>query len=134
MTIKYRDGYKYVLLEAEPFQLKLRPPKPIITDYAALDMNGLLVVYPKYAWDGCSGATWDDNTNMQGCLVHDVLCQFIREGLLPESYRDAVNEELHRICIEDGMWGFRADYYRWGVNTRIGRNCARHTQEIKFAP
>lgn len=134
MTIKYRSGYKYVLLEADPFQLDIRPSHQIETDYASLDINGILIVKPKYAWDGCSGPTRDDNTNMQGGLVHDVLCQFMREGLLPKSYRKAVNEELKRICIEDGMWEFRANYYKWGVDTRIGINCARHTKEIKFAP
>lgn len=56
-----------------------------------------------YAWDGPSGPTIDARNLMRGSLIHDALYQLIREGYLPQEYRNAADLLLKRLCIEDGM-------------------------------
>lgn len=113
--IKYREGYKYQLVETYSVQTAIFPSSDIVTERITLTKLGMLIITEGYAWDGCSGPTKDDKTNMRGGLVHDALCQLGRAGLLDEQWFHACNEELKRICAEDGMKWFRRWYYFEGV-------------------
>lgn len=85
--IHYRAGYKYQLVKDYSQQLDLRLPADIITEYISLSKSGLLTMFKGYAWDGCSGPTYDDKTNMRGGLLHDGGYQLMRLGLLSQEYR-----------------------------------------------
>ena len=112
--ITYRKGYKYQLVETYQIQTDLFGYE-IDTVYIALTKNGLLTIRVGYTWDGCSGPTIDDETNMRGGLVHDAFYQLLREGLLPSEYRHLADHLLKQICLEDGMNPIRAAYYFEGV-------------------
>lgn len=134
--IKYREGYKYQLAESYALQLAIALLADIITDYITLTKDGLLTIFAGYAWDGCSGPTYDDKTNMRGGLVHDALYQLMRLGLLPESYREYADRTLKELCLEDGMCRLRAWYYFEGVD-HFAAFAARKGSEpypIKTAP
>ena len=45
---------------------------------------------------------------MRGSLVHDALYQLMREGLLDLGWRETADQELRRVCLEDGMSAIRA--------------------------
>lgn len=75
--------------------------------------DGRLVIANGYAWDGPSGPTLNTESSMRGSLVHDALYQLIREGLLPASLKPTCDWELAEICIEDGMWRWRARLWAW---------------------
>lgn len=119
--IKYiGGGYKYSLHEdyaidvPEPF----RPPDSmnVIEPFYELTIDGKLIIKAGYAWDGCSGPTWDDSTNMRGGLVHDCLYQILRSGVVdPDKGKPVADKMLHDICVEDGMNKLRADVYLAGV-------------------
>jgi hypothetical protein len=114
--IKYRGGYKYQLAEDYSIQTPLRPAQDIITECIILTTTGLLTIKKGYAWDGCSGPTYDDKTNMRGGLVHDAGYQLLRMGLLPTENRIIIDRLLRSICLEDGMFWLRAWYYFEGVD------------------
>lgn len=118
--IRYRSGYKYQLVEHYSVEVNIRPAEPIDTDYIALTTAGLLTVKKSYAWDGPSGPTIDTKNFMRGSLVHDALYQLMRDGYLPETFRETADIELHRICREDGMSKFRAWYVLLGVRKGAG--------------
>lgn len=84
------------------------PAEPVETDFIDLDVSGLLTMKKGYAWDGPSGPTIDTKTFMRGSLVHDALYQLLRNGHLPPGCREDADQELHRICREDGMSSIRA--------------------------
>lgn len=109
--IKYRDGYKYQLAEDFTIQTKIFPAADIVTPFICLTRTGLLTIKAGYAWDGPSGPTWDTKNFMRGSLVHDALYQLMRMKLLDCGWRPTADEELVRICKQDGMWGIR----RWWV-------------------
>lgn len=113
--IKYRAGYKYQLAEDYVIEIGILDYN-IDTEYIKLTTSGTLTIKKGYAWDGCSGPTKDDKTNMRGGLVHDSLYQLLREGYLPEELRSVADAMLQSICIEDGMNRFRAWYYLEGVD------------------
>ena len=115
-SITYRGGYKYQLVETYVVGLKIRPPADITHDYITLRTDGTLVVERGYAWDGPSGPTIDSKNFMRGSLVHDALYQLIRVGLLPLADRVAADEELRRLCLEDGMSELRAWWVYQGVH------------------
>jgi hypothetical protein len=113
--MKYRklQGYKYELLSRVQYPVSL----PDIDNKGFLSFGyiiikaGILTVSSGYAWDGASGPTWDDKTNMRGSLIHDALYQLIREGLLEPHHRKYADQLLRMICIADG--GSKLRYGLW---------------------
>jgi hypothetical protein len=111
VKIKYREikGWKYQLLETYEIQTTIRPPISLRTDWVILSMDGLLTIRAGYCWDGASGPTWDDKSNLRGSLPHDAIYQLIRLGMLPlvpnKAKADAL---LQKHCMEDGMSAPRA--------------------------
>jgi hypothetical protein len=110
MKYKKIRAYKYELAEITIADVPEVSDLNINHPYFSIS-NGKLVAVVGYAWDGASGPTIDDNTNLEPSLVHDVLYQAIREGLLPISRRDTCDRIFKRLCLEHGMASFRAEYY-----------------------
>lgn len=118
--IKYRSGYKYWL--AEEYQVKVSiipendvPVDKTIKSFIELNTEGVLVIKKGYAWDGPSGPTIDIPSFMRGSLVHDALYQLLREKEIEQKWRDEADEELRRICREDGMWRIYSNWVHWAV-------------------
>ena len=156
--MRYHDtrGYKYTVAEQFKCYLDLFSDISIATEHFII-RHGLLYVKEGYAWDGPSGPTWDTPCTMVPSLVHDVLYQAIREGLISSSRRfDAdltfyrlmrnrispvapapigsplLNKVIHSIREHSRVfWGhFRALYFFLGV--RIGGGYAlRHSPAIE---
>lgn len=105
--IYYKSGYKYQLTREYGLQTSVFPFQFIDHPYVKLSTGGDMLISSGYAWDG---ATWaiDTKNFMRASLVHDAFYQLIREGLLPTVFRRAADEELFRICREDGMSQIRA--------------------------
>ena len=130
MTIRYRGGLKYQLTEEGVFFLGFSPPRDIITEYVRFYRSGKLVLAKSYAWNGPSGPTIDDETNIQGSACHDAGYQLIQLGLLDEStYRPLFDRAMSDICAIDGMGFFRAALYWAGVRL-CGENYARRRETI----
>jgi len=128
--------YKRIKHKKYKYQLKLSQ-KYRLPDYFNLDLdgaigNGYIKLLPHtdgytslyfssdYSWDGCSGPTWDDKTNMRGGLIHDGLWQLVSEGFLEyPKYAKIANRFFREVLIQDGMWKFRAWYYYWAVNNPV---------------
>lgn len=104
--IAYKAGYKYQL--ASDYVVDVGINLAANTQFLVLAGTGDLFIKSGYAWDGPSGPTFDTNNFMRGSLVHDALYQLMREGHLPESYREYADRLLQRMCLEDGMTTIRA--------------------------
>ena len=113
--IKYRSGYKYQLAEQYQVTVSVTPENDIKTDYIELSTEGMLIMKKGYAWDGPSGPTIDTRNFMRGSLVHDALYQLLRNEFIEQKWRDQADEELRRICREDGMSKIRA----WWVHRAV---------------
>ena len=117
--IKYRSGYKYQIVEDYQVKVSVIPNTNIKTHFLELNTERMLIIKKGYAWDGPSGPTIDTPNFMRGSLVHDALYQLLRNELLEQEWRDEADEELRRICREDGMsrirawWVYRA-VRKWG--------------------
>jgi hypothetical protein len=114
--IKYRGIYKYQLAEDYKHLTAITPPVDIVTEYIVLTIEGWMTQKKGYAWDGCSGPTKDDKTNMRGGCGHDGKYQLIRLGLISPDCRIIADRELRQDCLDDGMWKIRAWYYFEGVD------------------
>ena len=133
--IRYRAGCKYQLAETYSAETVVCSDEKIETDFIDLDKEGLLTIRAGYAWDGPSGPTFDTKSFMRGSLVHDALYQLMRGGHLPSSCREDADQELHRICREDGMNRFRAWYVLLGVRKGAGFAAApKAKKQIRSAP
>lgn len=84
-----------------------------------------LTIHPGYAWDGPSGPAVDTPAFMLPSLVHDVLYQMIREGLINRSYKKYADKEMRRLAKETGMWAPR----RWWTYTAVKVFGGRHASE-----
>lgn len=133
-VIQYTSGYKYQTYA--DYTIKLPEAfagfafKARFYELAA-DRN--LTIRMGYAWNGASGPTWDDKSNMRGSLVHDAIYQAIIEGHLPRSLRADADQLLHDICVEDGMNKIRAAVWLYAVR-RKGLVPSIRNKDIKVAP
>lgn len=134
--IAYKCGYKYQLVEQYVLFTDIEIPEKIETPYATMHEIGVLYIEAGYAWDGPSGPTFDTPDSMRGSLVHDVLFQFMREGLLDfRKFRALADALIRKICIEDGMHPIRAAaWYRALV--RFGESSAdpKNDKKVMYAP
>jgi len=105
--------YKYIL--TEDYDIKVELNHAINHPFIILE-GGRLTIKKGYAWDGASGITIDTDSSMRGALIHDALYQLMREGLLDICNRDYADKLLRDICIEDGMYKWRAKYWYWCVS------------------
>jgi hypothetical protein len=133
-VIQYRKGYKYSLWETYRVLTSLRGYE-VRHHLFALDVDGWLTVFADYPWDGPSGPTIDTPSFMRGSLVHDVLYEMLRLGLLPhDPCFHLANLELHIICLEDGMWEWRAQYVFYAVEDFGNASAALRPEKIITAP
>ena len=103
--------------------------------YISLDPSGELVIYAGFAWDGPSGPTFDTKSFMRGSLVHDALYRLIRNRKIDPEWRKYADDLLYQICLEDGMWKWRASYVYQAVR-KAGANSANpeNRQKVMEAP
>ncbi len=132
--ISYSAGFKYQLRQKYTVELLFSPVVDIEDTFIKFYTYGIMEIMVGYAWDGPSGPTFDTKSFMRGSLIHDCLYQLIRKGFLTyEPYRKLADEELIRICREDGMNRVRA----WGVYRAVrwfGITSASNQRRILVAP
>ena len=118
--IYYRAGYKYQFTRDYSCYTGILLARDIVRDFYTLTADGWCHIKKGYAWDGASGPTWDTKSSMRGSAIHDCYCQAAKDGLIDYA---AVAPHYHRvfrdICVEDGMWGWRADL--WKAAVIVGR-------------
>lgn len=127
--------YKYRLRHGKSiFLAELLEVSNVETEWYEIS-DGWLHIHNHYSWDGPSGPTRDDASNLRGSLIHDVLYQALREGTIhqrfnrfdPEKYhgifRKAADGIFHRLILQDGMPKWRARYYYLAVRW-FGRKAA----------
>lgn len=131
--IQYCEGYKYQLHQDYRVQTEIKG-HCVADAFYCLTTDGQLFIRAGYAWDGPSGPTIDTKSFMRGSLVHDVFYQMMREGQLPQSCFHAANDELRRMCREDGMWSVRA-WWVWKAVEDFGSAAAAlQPEKILSAP
>lgn len=119
----YKGGYKYQLQQPYFIQTPLRPEKFISNGWVSLDIDGMMMFMPGYAWDGPSGGAPDTPSTMAGSLMHDGGYQLIREGLLQQSAKLVLDKFMSEIMQADGMWTLFARVFYFMV-ARFGRRYA----------
>ena len=127
--IRYRSGYKYQIVEDYQVKVSVIPKTNIKTHFLELNTEGMLIIKKGYAWDGPSGPTIDTPNFMRGSLVHDALYQLLRNEFLEQKWRYEADDELRRICREDGMSRLRAWWVHRGV--RLGAGSAASPESRK---
>jgi hypothetical protein len=113
--MKYRSGYKYQLAEDFSIMTPIHPKENIITRWICLSSKGYLTISCGYAWDGCSGPTYDSKNSMIAGLVHDALYQLCRNNRLPKSERKKIDLFFKELLIKNGMFKWRANLWYQAV-------------------
>jgi len=121
--IRYRAGFKYQLAVEIAVTTPIRPAARIDAKFITLGTDGVLTIRPGYAWDGPSGPAVDTPAFMRASLVHDALYELMRMGLLDPDQRGLADEEMRKICLEDGMWPVRA-WWVWRAVRRMAAGAA----------
>lgn len=102
---------------------------PAEAAYIVLTDQGVLAISPGYCWDGPSGPAIDTPGFIRASLVHDALYQLMRLRLIPQECKALADQELLRICREDGMGAIRARYVYWAVSMFGAAACEPGTEE-----
>jgi hypothetical protein len=119
--IRYREGYKYQLAADYSLLTPVLPPAEISHEFFTLGADGQLTIRAGYAWDGASGPTIDTKSSMRPSLVHDCFCQLLQARLLDyDLYAEHIHKFFHELCLEDGMWSWRAKIWHWAVMAAKG--------------
>ena len=134
--IAYSRGYKYQLKMTAEFLIPLLVPYAGYTsEYVDILDGGVLVIRKGYAWDGASGITIDTRSSMRLSLVHDVLYQLIRLGVLPRSFKAIADKILYFMGVLDEMFRIRAGAWYQAVKHCGGKNTlASNRKQILYAP
>lgn len=124
------DGHKYRL--ALDYRFSVPPITPVnihCGGVTVLAASRIVLVHRGFTWDGASGPTFDDSTNMRASLAHDALYYLLREGLLGDhgskewaKNRKIADQIFYKMLREDGMHWFRAKYYYLGVRLFGGKH------------
>ncbi|MBK9497054.1 MAG: DUF1353 domain-containing protein [Xanthomonadales bacterium] len=130
--LAYTDGWKYRTEEVFSVQTPIRG-RAVSEDWAQLTESGVLVIPAGYSWDGASGPTWDSPCTMRGSVVHDVLYQMLREGLLPPGYRGIADLVLFDLMVEDGASRARAWIWKVGLSW-FGPRTGGNIKPVRYAP
>jgi hypothetical protein len=118
--IYYRRGYKYVFTRDYSCYTGIMLPHDVHGDFYTLTADGWCHLYKGFPWDGPSGLTFDTKNSMRGSAIHDAYCYATNDRLIEyDIVAPHHHDQLQTICIEDGMWEFRAD--RWHDAVIIGR-------------
>jgi len=114
MKYSLTEHYKYKLEATEMRQIGITGYE-FDNRYMKLLDNGQLFVQAGYAWDGSSiphkklfqrlslGLYDPDKYCKVASLIHDALCQAMREGLLPATFKLRADYLYWKMCIEGGM-------------------------------
>jgi hypothetical protein len=124
----FKSGYKYQTACDYRIKLEVIPYQPVCLPFISMDMTGDTLIRMGYAWDGASGPTIDTRNTMIGSLVHDMLYQLIRLGLIDPKYKEYADRMLKEICIEDGMNTIRAAVWCQAVKMFGGPSCKPDTE------
>lgn len=132
--IKYTKGYKYMLEEDAWFYTGIKPDQDFITKRVIHYTDGWMLIKEGFCWDGCSGPTWDDKSNMRAGLMHDGVYYLLRHGF-SMAYRSIGDKKLRDLMIEDGAIRARANYYQWAVS-HFGKGSAepKNQRVVQTAP
>ena len=135
----YKGDYKYLLKSRAAYETGITGHACALP-FCSLDNAGELIIEPGYAWDGPSGPTFDTKSFMRGSLIHDVLYQLLRQpGFEPDDdEHDLIRHRsdllLREICLEDGMWKWRAYWVLRGVRAGGGPSAAVKARKVYTAP
>lgn len=129
--IFYSSGYKYQLRSMYLIATDIKPPANIQTDFILLTTSGLLELAKGYAWDGASGPAFDTKNFMRGSLVHDAFYQLLELELISRNFKKQIDQELIKICRQDGMSWLRAQWVYLAVR---GFGCGCTPKPILIAP
>jgi hypothetical protein len=130
--MKYWSGYKYVV--AEDFTILTDIKNYTVADtLSALQPDGSLTIKRGYAWDGNSGPCLDSRSSLMASCVHDVLCDYINLGWLPDYLQPVVDQEYYNLCVANKMWWrlarLRLLAIRWYMTGKGAKRYSRKTYE-----
>jgi len=124
MWCRELTGYKFGTLEIEKIKVDLPNGKQdsLSNAYRWLTLKGgVLTIRKGYAWNGSSvplkqwtSWLWDsDKYCKKASLIHDALCQLMREGILSKIHKEYADTLYREMCIEGGMGEKEADIRFW---------------------
>ena len=121
--------YKYYLEETVSIQTSLRPVQSaIVPGYIFLGVDGKMIIYSRYAWDGATGGV-NFKGNRLAVLVHDAIYQLIREGLIDVSVKEQADKDLRDMMIAEGSWKWVANFFYFCVS-KFGNVFATRKKKI----
>ena len=126
MKYSLTHHYKYKLEEPETRDTGITGYE-FFNRYMSMLDDGMLLVKAGYAWDGSSiphkklfrfislGFYDPDKYCKIASLIHDALCQAMREGLLPAEFKLAADVLYCEMCLEGGMSQEQANRRYWAL-------------------
>ena len=103
---RYKDGNEKFRLKAKyEYDLpscfgKLKAKFPEGSDAYVMLVDRRLTMRKEYAWNGANYFP-DFRWALRATLVHDALCQLIKEGAIAGRFRECADRELYCIVAED---------------------------------
>jgi hypothetical protein len=117
IELKDSKKYKYELLKDYFYKCDFLAQLPDFCHLYFVKVDSTLIVRKGYQWDGPSGPTIDDDTNIRASLIHDALYQAMRTGLIAKTFkfRRVIDKIFSAILKEDGMGFIRRTCYFYSV-------------------
>ena len=83
-------------------------------NFVKLEKSGVLLIKSGFIF-GASGPTFDTKSSREASCVHDALYHLSDHGVFKgkdsKKYRLKADDLLYKICIDNGMWKWRANMW-----------------------
>lgn len=114
MRYQKKKNWKYRVYERCEFNLHHNFGR-VAHPFFQIDENKL-IINDGYTWDGATGIP-DTKKNQSPALIHDVLAQCIREGLISIDKFEYANSELKKQYLDRDGFNWWGKVLEWGTNT-----------------
>lgn len=129
VKIKYKESFRFYLVEDYQIKIDGLPEETVPETYKMVLAKGNLMILRGYMWDGFT----KNKKLMRGFLVHTALCQLIRLGYLPYSWRLRANAVLFDILTADGVPKIVAWCFKRLLDV-LGRISSKGGKRVRVAP
>lgn len=131
--IAFIESDKYLVAKPYNAIAPFKPESTIKTSFCEFLPTGEFTIYAGFLFSASFPAINTFESRRAAC-VHDAMYELMKKGLLPRSYRQAVDQYFYDNLREDGMNILRAWY--WHKAVRIGGDNALDSPspKIQYSP
>lgn len=131
--IGFVEADKYVVSHLFKGLAPFKPTHKISNSYGTFYPSGHYIINKGFLFSANFPAINTFNTR-KPAATHDFFYSLMKDGYLPKSYRDSVDQYFHHMLIATGMVDYRAFYWYQAVRIAGGKVLDSEKPKTQWSP